>query len=186
MLLAGDELGHTQKGNNNTYCQDNELTWLNWELTKEQKQFLTFVRELIELRHDQPVFRRRHFFLGRRIRGSDVKDVTWYTPGGEEMNDEAWNAGFVRCLGVRWAGDAIAEVDERGERVVGDTFLILLNAHHEAIAFQVPTHRPGVPWELVFDTARLDVDSWPVAPGTAYDLKGRSLAVLKVPTKEEE
>ncbi|MBV8159590.1 MAG: glycogen debranching protein GlgX, partial [Acidimicrobiia bacterium] len=109
MLRGGDELGQTKNGNNNTYCQDNELTWLNWELNAEQAAFLDFVRRVARLSLEQPVFQRRKFFHGRKIRGTEVKDVTWYDPSGEEMPDSAWDAGFVRCLGVRWAGDVIPE-----------------------------------------------------------------------------
>jgi glycogen operon protein len=157
MLLAGDELGHTQRGNNNPYCQDNDITWLNWELAPEQKEFLTFVRRLIQLRKQQPVLQRRKFFQGRAIRGSAIKDIMWFEPSGHEMTDKAWNAGFVRCLGVRWAGTLHNEVDERGRPIVGDTLLILLNAHHESITFTLPATGGGV-WERVLDTARVQAE----------------------------
>ena len=153
MILGGDELGHTQKGNNNTYCQDNELTWLDWDLDAGQKQFLAFVRQLIELRRAQPVLRRRSFFRGRSLRGSEVKDISFFDPSGQEMTDESWSAGFVKCLGVRWAGDLIDELDEKGEPVIGDTLLILLNAHHETITFTLPPHGAAACWELLFQTA---------------------------------
>ena len=94
MILAGDEIGHTQQGNNNTYCQDNDITWLNWQLTDEQQQFLDFVRTVIEIRHTHPVFQRRKFFQGRQVDGNDVSDISWFQPSGEEMSDEAWKAGL--------------------------------------------------------------------------------------------
>ena len=120
MLLAGDELGHTQQGNNNTYCQDNELTWLNWELTDEQQAFCDFVRAVIQhSQRTQPVFQRRKFFQGRPIHGEDIKDISWFDPSGEEMTEEAWQTGYARCLGVRLAGDLIGEADEQGEPVRG-------------------------------------------------------------------
>src|SRR6185436_499110 len=138
MICAGDELGRTQQGNNNAYCHDGELTWLDWTLEEEEQKFLEFVRKVVALRRDQPVFQRRSFFQGRKIRGEEIKDISWLTPAGQEMNDEAWSAGFVRCLGVRLSGDLIGELNERGERVLGDTLLILLNGHHESIPFTLP------------------------------------------------
>jgi glycogen operon protein len=162
MLLAGDELGHSQRGNNNTYCQDNELTWLNWDLDPEGQVFLDFVKKLIRLRKEQPVLRRRRFFQGRKLRGSDVRDVTFFEPSGAEMTDEAWGAGFVRCLGVRWAGNLMNELNEKGEPVVGDTLLILCNAHHETIPFTLPAHEEDSYWELLVQTAdqsQLDLET---------------------------
>src|SRR5206468_8259454 len=129
MMYSGDELSHTQKGNNNTYCQDNDLTWLDWQLDAERQQFLDFVKRLTRVWRDHPVLHRRKFFQGRAIRGTDIKDISWFEPSGQEMSDDAWNAGFVKCLGVRLAGDLIGDVDERGEPIKGDTLLILLNAH---------------------------------------------------------
>ena len=103
--------------------------------------------------HEQPVLHRRKFFQGRAIRGTDIKDISWFEPSGQEMSDAAWDAGFVKCLGVRLAGDLIGDVDERSEPIRGDTLLILLNAHHEELPFQLPPTLAGQHWELVFDTA---------------------------------
>src|SRR5215469_2096592 len=124
MLLAGDESGHTQLGNNNAYCQDSPLTWLNWDLTPEQRELLEFVRGLIELRSQNPVFRRRHFFQGRPIHGPDIKDLYWLTPAGTEMSDQDWIAGHVLCFGIVLIGSQITEPDAQGERIVGSSFLI--------------------------------------------------------------
>src|SRR5262249_5390636 len=135
MISSGDELGHSQRGNNNAYCQDNELTWLNWELDSEQQAFLDFVRTMTRIWRAQPVLQRRNFFHGRAIRGSSIKDVSWFDPGGQEMSDKTWAAPSVRCLGVRFAGDLIGDLDERGQPVVGETLLLLLNAHHEKVSF---------------------------------------------------
>jgi len=180
MLLAGDELGHTQSGNNNAYCQDNDLTWLHWELDERKTSFLEFVKKLLRIRKEQPVFQRRRFFQGRSIRGNEIKDISWLDPSGKEMTNEAWNAGFVRCLGVRLAGDIIGEVDERGEPIVGDTLLLLLNAHHDPILFELPEHKPHQRWERILDTA-LPLDAPTAIPdGTRYNLQGRSLAVLRI------
>ncbi|TMQ33978.1 MAG: glycogen debranching protein GlgX [Planctomycetota bacterium] len=185
MLCGGDELGHTQNGNNNTYCQDNELTWLNWDLNDEQKAFLDFVGRVINIRREQPVFQRRKFFQGRRIRGSDIKDISWFDTGGQEMSDEAWNAGFVRCIGVRLAGDVIGDVDERGEKVVGETLLLLLNAHHEPLPFTLPATKPEHHWECMLDTAQPSGELKSFNAGEQYPLQGRSVAVLLTRRPEE-
>jgi len=180
MICGGDELGHTQNGNNNAYCHDSELTWLPWTLDDEDQKFLEFVRKVIALRREQPVFQRRSFFQGRKIRGEEVRDISWLSPTGQEMNDDAWSAGFVRCLGVRLAGDLIGELNERGERIVGDTLLILLNAHHEPIPFTLPLRKEGQRWEKLLDTAAPDDATGPIPEDRPYPLEGRSLAVLRV------
>ncbi len=186
MLLAGDELGHTQQGNNNGYCQDSEISWINWEQTPERRQLHDFVRQLIRLRRDQAVLRRRRFFQGRKIRGADIKDVTWVDPSEKEMTDQGWNAGFVRCLGVLWAGDVIDDVDETGQRIEGDTLLILLNAHHEPIPFQIPTHDHGARWELILDTTLVSTEGRTFAAEEKYNLRERSLAVLRLGREDKE
>jgi glycogen operon protein len=195
MLLAGDELGQSQHGNNNAYCQDNELSWINWELSEEGKELLEFVRRLTKFRSQQPVLKRRKFFQGRSIRGAEIKDVTWFDPTEKEMNDQAWNAAFVRCLGVLWAGDVIEDIDETGQRIEGETLLILLNAHHEPIPFQLPAHDHVARWELVLDTARPNEKTNPSGPHNSetrrfsadekYDLRERSLVVLRLGLPEK-
>jgi glycogen operon protein len=189
MLQAGDEIGRTQLGNNNAYCQDNEISWLDWDLDREKLELLDFTRLLIRLFHQHPVLRRRKFFQGRKIRGAECKDVSWFRPDGEEMTDADWRNEVARSLGVRLAGDAINEVDERGNLVVGDTLLILLNAHHEFLSFVLPAHRRGVRWELVLDTReptgrrkghRL------VKGGQTYRMESRSLALFRLRTEGDE
>ncbi|HYD48443.1 MAG TPA: glycogen debranching protein GlgX, partial [Terriglobales bacterium] len=179
MICAGDEMGRTQRGNNNAYCQDNEISWLNWELNDDQRDFLEFCRYLIGLWRDHPVFRRRHFFQGRRIRGAEVKDLTWFEPSGDEMTDSAWDADFSRSLMVRVAGDSIDEVDERGERVVDDTFLLLLNAHEAPIMFTLPASPRGTLWDRVLDTGDSQWSRSVTPRGDHYRLRARSLAVLR-------
>jgi isoamylase len=182
MLTAGDEVARTQNGNNNAYCQDNELSWFKWSLTRAQARQREFTRRLITLRLANPVFHRRTFFQGRRIHGSEVKDLSWFRPDGKEMTEDEWQDWFSRCVGLRLAGDAIEEVDPRGEPIVGDTFLLLLNAHHEPVPFVLPAHRARVRWELVLDTG-----SWDFEPrgahfraGDVYPLGGRTVAVLRL------
>jgi glycogen operon protein len=185
MIWGGDELSHTQKGNNNGYCQDNELTWLNWDLNAEQRAYLDFVRRVIAIWREQPVFQRRKFFQGRRIRGSDIKDLSWFDPSGKEMSDEAWQAGFVRCLGVRMAGDLIGDVDEHGEPIVGDTLLLLLNAHHEPIPFTLPATKAEHHWERLLDTAAEIDKLLYFQGGDRYLLQGRSLAIIRTRLPQE-
>jgi glycogen operon protein len=185
MLYGGDELGHTQSGNNNGYCHDDELTWLQWELNEEQKAFLDFVRQVANVRRENPVFHRRKFFQGRVIRGAEVADVSWFKPAGVEMSDEDWNAGFSRCLGVRLAGDKIGDVDERGEPIIGDTVLLLLNAHYEPIPFMLPETKAEHHWERLFDTAAPAGEATSLPGGENYPLQGRSMAVLRTQLPQE-
>ena len=181
MIVAGDEIGRTQRGNNNAYCQDNELSWVNWDLSPDDRKLLEFARRLIRWRHDHPVFRRRFFFEGRPIRGSGIKDIMWLKPDGTEMSDEEWRNDFARCLGVMLGGQAMSEVDARGRPVSDADFLLLFNAHHEELAFTLPNHTEGLRWMTVLDTthehglARGSV----LDGGSAYSLKGRSLALLQ-------
>ena len=179
MLLAGDELSHTQQGNNNTYCQDNELTWLDWELTDEQQDFLAFVKQMISIRRSQPVFQRRKFFQGRPIFGADESDITWFEPSGKPMGEEAWSAGFNQCFGVRMPGDLIGEVDDRGQEIKGDSILILMNAFHEPIPFKIAARVKGQRWQRLIDTALPGAARNWFASGKAYDLKGRSMVVFR-------
>jgi isoamylase len=153
MLLGGDEFGRTQNGNNNAYCQDNEVSWLNWEKRDEKQNALfEFTRRLIQLRHQHPVFRRPKFFQGRRIRGSKIKDVMWFNPGGNEMSEEDWSLPFARCLGMMLSGDTIDVLNFQGDPIRDDTFLFLINAHYETISFLLPGQE-HIEWQLLIDTA---------------------------------
>jgi glycogen operon protein len=153
MLLGGDELGRTQNGNNNAYCQDNELSWFHWEKWDEkQKALFEFTRRLIQLRHQHPVFRRPKFFQGRRIRGSEIKDVMWFNPGGNEMSEKDWSLPLARCLGMMLSGDTIDVLGFQGEPIRDDTFLFLMNAHYETISFLLPGQE-NIEWQLLLDTA---------------------------------
>jgi isoamylase len=186
MLLAGDEMRRTQRDNNNAYCQDHELAWLPWPLTDAQKAFCDFVRTVLQIRRTQPVFQRRKFFLGRAIYGEGIQDISWLDPSGQDMTEDAWNTGYARCLGVRLAGDLIGDRDERGEPIIGDTVLLLLNAHYEAIPFTLPPIKAGQPWERLLDT--VDGPGEPLLLGgeQPYALQGRSMVVLRTrPLREE-
>ena len=184
MLLSGDERGRTQRGNNNAYCQDNEISWVDWDLDQARKELLDFTRFVIRIFREHPVLQRRHFFQGRKIRGSEVKDLTWFRPDGREMGEEDWNNAEARCFGVLLSGDAIDEVDEEGNRITDDTLLILLNAYHEPVPFMVPPGQQNKAWELLFDTKEPASGKQTVPAGKEYRMEPRSLALLLLPLKE--
>jgi glycogen operon protein len=150
MLLGGDEIGRTQQGNNNGYCQDNEISWYDWEST--DGSLLEFTRTLIQFRHRHGVFRRRRWFQGRPIRGTEVTDIGWFTPGGEQMGEEHWRQGFAKSLGVFLNGQAIPTPDSRGKRIVDDSFYVLFNAHSDSIEFVLPQGPWGERWSIILDT----------------------------------
>ncbi len=182
MLPGGDERGRTQNGNNNAYCQDNEISWLNWERDEKQTQLLEFTRKLIQLRRDHPVFRRPKFFQGRRIRGSEIRDVMWFNPGGSEMSEEEWASPFVRCLGMLLSGDTMDVLNFEGEPIRDDTFLLLINAHYEPIPFVLPGQE-HIEWQLILDTMEADGflrEPRKFASGDDIDLGGRAACLLQL------
>jgi len=187
MLLGGDEFGRTQKGNNNAYCQDNEISWLNWQRNEKQNRLFEFTKKLIEFRRDHAVFRRPKFFQGRRVRGGEIKDVMWFNPGGNEMSDEEWNSPFVRCLGMLISGDAVDLVDAQGEPMRDDTFLLLINAHQEPIPFVLPGEE-HLEWEQILETTNEDgflKEPKKFSSGDDVDLKGRATYLFKLSRGEQ-
>ncbi|MBC7854062.1 MAG: glycogen debranching enzyme GlgX, partial [Pirellulaceae bacterium] len=186
MLLAGDEFGHSQNGNNNAYCQDNKLTWLNWNLDDREKAFLEFVQSISRIWQDQPVFQRRKFFQNRSIRGSDITDISWFNPSGEEMSEEDWTTHFARALGLRLAGDLIGDIDEHGQQVQGDTTLLLMNADHDNVSFVLPETKDEHHWERVLDTSQpTGNEQVQLGGGETYELAGRSVVLLVTRVAEE-
>ncbi|MDP9436504.1 MAG: glycogen debranching protein GlgX [Actinomycetota bacterium] len=182
MLLHGDELGRTQRGNNNVYAQDNELAWVDWERARDFEVLSDFTARLAKLRHDHPVFRRRRHFAGRVVRGSTLEDIGWFTPAGEEMSDDDWDSGFAKSVAVFLNGEGIREPDARGERVVDDSFFLLFNGHSESIAFALPEIGAGERWQIVVDTAAPmldDADPRSVKTGEAVPVEARSVLVLQ-------
>ena len=155
MIAHGDELGRTQRGNNNVYCQDNELSWINWDLDEHDHKLLHFTRHLIHLRRDHPVMRRRRFLEGPARRGgeSELGEIEWFTPAGTHMTEEEWNQPWARSTMVFYNGDAIREPDANGQRILDDDFLLLLNAAPEAVDFTLPDTKYGQIWHTVVDTA---------------------------------
>ena len=177
MLLAGDEIGRTQKGNNNAYCQDNEISWLDWE--SADQDLLQYTRRLIDMRRRHRVFRRRRWFQGRPIHGSDVTDVGWFRPDGSPMDDEDWRVGFAKSLGVFLNGDRIDSTDPRGDPVVDDSFYILFNAHHDRLPFVTPGPEWGKRWVKVLDTFDPAAGEDSFAPRAEVGVEGLSLVVLR-------
>jgi isoamylase len=181
MLLAGDELGRTQRGNNNAYCQDNEVSWVDWEHV--DRDLLAFTRRLIWFRRDHPVFQRRRWFQGRPLHGSGVSDIGWFRPDGLEMSDEEWATGFSKSLGVFLNGRAIPSRGPRGERIVDDSFYVIFNGHHDALRFIMPGPAWGRRAEVVLDTgATAGTGSERAASYRAGEdvlVPGRSVKILK-------
>jgi glycogen operon protein len=175
MLSGGDEVGRTQGGNNNGYCQDSELTWTPWDVPSEEAQFNDFVQRLIALRASQPVLRRRTFLSGRR---PGAADVLWLRPDGQEMTEADWTESERRALGVLLDGGAIAETDPHGRPIVGDTLLILLNGDVADVRFVMP-RRKGSRWERIIDTADPEGRVWKVDSGAMWRVHGRSAAVFR-------
>ncbi|MFB9962615.1 glycogen debranching protein GlgX [Sinosporangium siamense] len=185
MMLSGDEFGRTQGGNNNAYCQDNEVSWLDWTLAESESELLTFVRSLVRLRSRHPVFQRRRFFRGR-MPGDGKGDLVWLTPHGEEMSAADWQTGYAKSLTVYLNGEAITELGPRGERIVDDSFLMLINAHHEDMTFTLPGGAFGGTWHPVMDTADeteplRESPGPPLPPESAVPVVGRSIQLFRQP-----
>jgi isoamylase len=180
MLSGGDEIGRSQGGNNNAYCQDNPVSWYHWDLTPAQKDLFEFTCHLIALRKLNPVLRRRKFFQGRSIRGAGIKDLAWFDPAGVEMNDEAWNSPDARRLGVLLSGSELEEVDEEGNRSTADTLFVAFNAHHEPKDFVLPAPKQGERWERILDTAEHPWNRRYTPRERVYHVRSRSLAVFRI------
>ena len=202
MLTAGDEMGRSQRGNNNAYCQDNEISWVHWPpaalgqgSTRDESAegvlmpgtpgvLLDFTERLIRLRRDHPALRRRRYLRGRPVRGADdqLGDIVWFTPGGGEMTEQDWDAGFAQSLTVFLNGGAITEADRRGQPIRDDSFLLLFNASPHELEFAVPPARYGDMWETVLDTARpaepFD-DAAAVKAAGLVPVRDRSVQVLR-------
>lgn len=181
MIVAGDELGRTQKGNNNAYCQDNELSWIDWKHADEN--LLEFTRKLIELRKKHPVFCRRKWFQGQRIRGTGVEDIAWFLPDGKEMTEEHWNSSFAKSLAVFLNGKGLHTAGPRGEIITDDHFYIIFNAHFEDLEYSFPSKKYGEQWQLVFDTVNgfADVNIRPYRYNKKLQVASRSIMLFRQP-----
>jgi glycogen operon protein len=190
MLLCGDEMGRSQSGNNNAYCQDNETSWVNWGEDTRNTLLIEFTRRVARLRREHPVFRRRRFFGGRPTRRLDgtssthisdaLLDIVWLTPSGEEMTDEERDVGFAKSFMVFFNGDGFNEFDSNGRRISDDSFLLLFNTRYEDFPFTLPKRRYGTAWEIVLDTAAPQFSNQPTLDaGGAVEVESLSLRVLR-------
>jgi isoamylase len=184
MLLGGDELGRTQRGNNNAYCQDNEVSWVDWTLDEGARRLVAFTRRLIALRRDHPELRRRKFFQGRPLCAAGMKDLTWVRPEGGELADVEWRDHGTAALGLRLCGTAMDEVNLRGEPITDDTLLVLMNPQPQTVPFRLPDAHPGLRWEILVDTAQAAAvpPPGPLEVGSQLALVGRSLVLLRAVT----
>jgi glycogen operon protein len=182
MICHGDEIGRTQNGNNNGYCQDNQITWVDWD--KVDVDLLAFTRQLTALRREHPVFRRRRFFDGRPVRRrgrTGLPDIQWFQPDGTEMTEEDWGSGFGRSVAMFLNGQGIPDRDTRGQRVIDDSFYLAFSAHDEAIDFTLPADEYGAAWEIVIDTVDGVDEDLPavVAAGASVPIGPRAIVILR-------
>jgi len=184
MIAHGDEVGRTQRGNNNVYCQDNELAWVDWKLAQSESDLLAFTSALVALRKDHAVFRRRRFFAGDAAHGgkSILGDIEWFSSDGTEMDEEDWRNGYARTLMVFLNGQAIQEPDQHGQRLLDSDFLLLFNAHSGPVDFTLPPAPYGVEWHIRLDTTvgePVSADQQGVLAATTHPIAGRSIVVLE-------
>ncbi|MGE5519733.1 MAG: glycogen debranching protein GlgX [Candidatus Dadabacteria bacterium] len=181
MLVAGDELSRSQKGNNNAYCQDNEISWINW--AQADNDLLLFTKKIIHFTKRHPVFCRRSWFKGQPIRGNDVDDIAWFLPEGKPMSEENWKMDFAKSLGIFLNGDGIRAVGPMGEKVLDNSFYVIFNAFHESLMYVLPSERFGSKWIKILDTHDnyLEETGEEYNPGEAVKVEGRSVVLLKEP-----
>jgi glycogen operon protein len=176
MLLGGDEMGRTQGGNNNAYCQDNEISWFDWETV--DTDLLSFTERLIQIQREHPVFQRRGWFKGRSARG--VNDIAWFRPDGGQMSEQDWQEPHARAFAVFLNGDALQERDEDGRPVRDDSFVLLFNAHHEPLTFTMPDESFGTGWHLLIDTtAAREPETRTAQAGDTFEVQARSLLAFR-------
>lgn len=181
MIVAGDEISRTQNGNNNAYCQDNEVSWLNW--AEADTELLEFTRKLIQLRKDHPVFCRRRWFQGQPIKGVGVEDIAWFLPDGKEMDDEHWNNDYAKSLAVFLNGMGLHSRGPKGEQITDDSFYVIFNAHHEALEYKIPPKKYGTVWTKIIDTSenRVEEEGITYKAGEMLKVEGRSVVLLHHP-----
>ncbi len=185
MICSGDEYGRTQHGNNNAYCQDNEISWFDWNWNDVNHTQFEFVRRLIEIRRDNPMLHRRKFFTGRPIHGSTVADIRWLRPDGQDMTEDEWDNGLVKCIGMLLNGQVMEEYDAHGRHVKGDILLMLLNSHHESIPFTLPGKKNELGWHLWVNTETGETTpDKPLPCGTVVELPARSVLLFCQPAKQ--
>jgi glycogen operon protein len=187
MLLSGDECGRSQNGNNNAYCQDNEISWLNWD--DRDEALLTFTRKLIRFTRKHPTFLRRKWFQGIPIKGKDVTDISWFLPEGTEMSDEHWAETFAKSLGVFLHGEGIHSLDMKGDKIYDDSFYLMFNGHFEPVDFILPEKKWGEKWFKILDTSIeegfIEEKSPEYSAGDSVVVDARSVVLLRLPIRRE-
>lgn len=185
MLVAGDEISRTQQGNNNAYCQDNEISWLNWK--EADQELLEFTRQIIRFRKEHPAFARRRWFQGQPIKGAGVHDIAWFLHDGTEMSEDHWNEDFAKSLGIFLYGKGLHAVGSKGEQITDDSFYIIFNAHFESLEFTLPSQKYGKQWKKVLDTANAKIEETQVyKTGDVITAAGRSIILLRHPLVHED
>jgi glycogen operon protein len=185
MLCGGDEIGRTQKGNNNAYCQDNDVSWYDWHLDQRRKKLLEFICGLIEFRQKHPNLRRRKFFQDREVYHPSSRDIAWYRTDGQEMTEEQWNTGWMRSLAIMLNGSTLGQLDETGEPITDDTFLVMLNSYADCVTYTLPQSPRNRGWKLLMNTHDLDNPFGEKLLDGALDVAGRSVVVLRELTEGE-
>jgi isoamylase len=178
MLSHGDEYGRTQQGNNNAYCQDNDLTWMHWDWNKDEQELFDFVCELIKIRQEQPLMNKRRYFKGRKIHGKGIKDIRWLNTDGTDMTEDEWDTHFLRCMGMLLNGEMMTETDEFGMPIKADILLLIVNSFWEEIPFTLPHEDVNWEWEVMVDTSKSN-NKKNKNVNRVYALEGRSLVLLK-------
>jgi glycogen operon protein len=180
MLVSGDELGKTQQGNNNAYCQDNEISWIDWQNIDEE--LLEFTSRLIHFRLDHPVFCRKKWFQHKSIKGEGVTDIEWFLPEGEPMTEKHWTTTYAKSLGIFLSGDHLGAQTDKGENIVDDSFFVVFNSHYEPVMFKLPDEHWGPSWMKLIDTYDGSFDpegNLDVKAGDNIEIKERSIILLK-------
>ncbi len=178
MLVAGDELGHTQQGNNNAYCQDNEISWIDW--VKADQELIQFTRDLIKVRLSHPAFSRKNWFKGKPVRKSGLNDIAWFKPDGAEMTEEDWQSGFAKTLGIFLYGDGLRTTDPNNNPIIDDSFYMVFNGHFGAVDFKLPVEQFGKEWKKVLDTSGTGTGTV-FQPGEVVKVLERSFILLQAP-----
>jgi isoamylase len=178
MLVAGDEIGRTQQGNNNSYCQDNEISWIDW--ANADKELYEFTKKLINLRKSHAVFSRKNWFKGEPVKGNGIEDIAWFLPDGEKMTQENWQQDFAKSIAVYLNGQGLHAVDSEGVKVIDDSFYVIFNAHNEAIDYKLPAQEYAKKWDVVIDTASYEQQNKDTySPMDIIRVDGRSVIVLR-------
>jgi isoamylase len=177
MLVAGDELGRTQGGNNNAYCQDNEISWINWE--SADQELLDFAARLIHLRNQHSVFSRKNWFKGERVKANGIEDIAWFLPDGSQMSEEHWEQEYAKSVAVFLNGKGLHALDSEGKKVEDETFYIIFNAHHDQITYRLPEKQYGSAWELALSTSNSRAAASKFSAGEDMEIEGRSVVLLK-------